>query len=68
MYFSCTSGVRWTKRSWVMRLGAMNEMASGTAWLSAFIKGWQSGKVQQYALYFFGGVMLLAVLFIYVLR
>ena len=48
--------------------GAMNEMASGTAWLSAFIKGWQSGKVQQYALYFFGGVMLLAVLFIYVLR
>lgn len=48
--------------------GAMNEMANGTAWLSAFIKGWQSGKVQQYALYFFGGVMLLAVLFIYVLR
>ena len=30
-----------------------------------FIKGIQSGKVQNYAIYFFGGIIALAVVFIY---
>ncbi len=46
--------------------GLMNGMATGTAWVSAKIKGIQSGKVQDYALYFFVGVGGLAVLFIYI--
>ncbi|MFM2358790.1 MAG: NADH-quinone oxidoreductase subunit [Bacteroidota bacterium] len=45
--------------------GSMNGIASFTGWFSAQIKGLQSGKIQQYLLYFFGGVMMLAVLFIY---
>jgi NADH-quinone oxidoreductase subunit L len=45
--------------------GGMNGLASVTAWVSAKIKGIQSGKVQDYALYFFVGVGGLAVLFIY---
>ncbi len=45
--------------------GLMNGLASATASVSAVIKGLQSGKVQAYALYFFGGVAALAVLFIY---
>lgn len=45
--------------------GAMNAIASITAGISSFIKGIQSGKVQSYALYFFGGVVTLAVVFIY---
>jgi hypothetical protein len=32
--------------------------------ISALIKGLQSGKVQNYAMYFFGGIAGLAVLFI----
>jgi len=43
----------------------MNLLASITAKISALIKGLQSGKVQSYALYFFGGIIGLAVLFIY---
>jgi NADH-quinone oxidoreductase subunit L len=45
--------------------GLMNGLAAVTAWVSAKIKGIQSGKVQDYALYFFAGIGGLAVLFIY---
>jgi NADH-quinone oxidoreductase subunit L len=45
--------------------GFMNLLAAITAKISALIKGLQSGKVQNYALYFFGGIACLAVLFIY---
>lgn len=45
--------------------GTMNGLASVTGSFSALIKGWQSGKVQHYVLYFFGGIAVLAVLFIY---
>ncbi|MBL7752403.1 MAG: NADH-quinone oxidoreductase subunit L, partial [Chitinophagaceae bacterium] len=45
--------------------GLMNGIAVTTAELSNAIKGIQSGRVQQYALYFFGGVLALAVLFIF---
>lgn len=45
--------------------GLMNGLASITASTAAIIKGVQSGKVQTYTLYFFGGVAGLAVLFIY---
>ena len=41
-------------------------IASTTAKISTAIKGLQSGKVQNYALYFFGGVLALSVLFIYI--
>ena len=46
--------------------GLMNGSATGTAWISTRIKGFQSGKVQDYALYFFAGIAGLAVLFIYI--
>ena len=46
--------------------GLMNGLAAVTAWVSAVIKGFQSGKVQDYALYFFVGIGGLAVLFIYI--
>jgi NADH-quinone oxidoreductase subunit L len=45
--------------------GFMNLLAAVTAKISAAIKGLQSGKVQNYALYFFGGIIGLAALFIY---
>jgi len=45
--------------------GFMNLLATITAKISELIKGLQSGKVQSYALYFFGGIAALAVLFIY---
>jgi NADH-quinone oxidoreductase subunit L len=48
--------------------GFMNALAISTAKISGLIKGLQSGKVQNYALYFFGGVIALAVLFIYILN
>jgi len=48
--------------------GFMNLLAAVTAKISALIKGWQSGKVQNYALYFFGGIAGLAVLFIWILK
>jgi NADH-quinone oxidoreductase subunit L len=48
--------------------GFVNAMASGTAKTSMLIKGFQSGKVQNYALYFFGGIVGLAVLFIYLMK
>jgi NADH-quinone oxidoreductase subunit L len=46
--------------------GLMNGLAAVTAWVSARIKRFQSGKVQDYALYFFLGIAGLAVLFIYI--
>jgi NADH-quinone oxidoreductase subunit L len=45
--------------------GFMNLLAVSTARTSELIKGVQSGRVQNYALYFFGGVAGLAILFIY---
>ncbi|MES1219137.1 MAG: NADH-quinone oxidoreductase subunit L [Bacteroidota bacterium] len=45
--------------------GLMNGIAAITAGISSFIKGFQSGKVQNYALYFFGGIVTLTVIFIY---
>jgi NADH-quinone oxidoreductase subunit L len=48
--------------------GAVNLAGTTTQKISAGIKKMQSGKVQQYAVYFLAGVILLAVLFIYVLK
>ena len=48
--------------------GFMNLVAITTGRTSALIKVWQSGKVQSYALWFFGGVAGLAVIFIYLWR
>jgi NADH-quinone oxidoreductase subunit L len=45
--------------------GLMNLLATVTAGISAGIKGIQSGRVQDYALYFFAGIAGLTVLFIY---
>jgi len=45
--------------------GLMNGVATATASVSGFIKGIQSGKVQSYAIYFFGGIVALAVVFLY---
>ncbi len=46
--------------------GTMNGIAWTTGKISAMIKGIQSGKVQGYALYFFGGIMVLAMIFLYI--
>lgn len=48
--------------------GLMNGIAAVTAKTSVLIKGMQSGKVQNYALYFFGGVAALLIMFIYFWR
>jgi len=45
--------------------GLMNGIANTTATVSGFIKGIQSGKVQNYAIYFFGGIVALAIVFLY---
>lgn len=45
--------------------GLVNATGNGTTGLSEKIKGLQSGKVQQYAVYFLAGVTGLAALFIY---
>lgn len=45
--------------------GLMNGIANTTASVSGLIKGIQSGKVQSYAIYFFGGIVALAVVFLY---
>lgn len=45
--------------------GFMNLLAGVTQGISVFIKGIQSGKVQGYAMYFFAGILGLAILFIY---
>jgi NADH-quinone oxidoreductase subunit L len=46
--------------------GMVNATGNSTQTISEKIKGLQSGKVQQYAIYFLAGVIGLAVLFIYV--
>jgi NADH-quinone oxidoreductase subunit L len=46
--------------------GFMQLLAKTTAKISEGIKGLQSGKVQNYAMYFFGGVAILSILFIYI--
>jgi NADH-quinone oxidoreductase subunit L len=48
--------------------GFMNGLATTTAKISGSIKGFQSGKVQNYTLYFLGGIIGLAVLFIYLMK
>lgn len=45
--------------------GMVNGAGNTTLFISEKIKGFQSGKVQQYAIYFLAGVIGLAVLFIY---
>jgi len=45
--------------------GLMNGIANTTAAISGFIKGIQSGNVQSYAIYFFGGIVALAIVFLY---
>lgn len=46
--------------------GLMNGIASTTGKISSLIKAVQSGKVQNYALYFFGGIAALIIVFIYI--
>ncbi|MBL7762442.1 MAG: NADH-quinone oxidoreductase subunit L [Chitinophagaceae bacterium] len=45
--------------------GIMNGIAGVTASISSAIKGIQSGKVQSYALYFFAGIIAMAIVFVY---
>jgi NADH-quinone oxidoreductase subunit L len=45
--------------------GTMNGIAWTTGRISVFIKGVQSGRVQSYALYFFGGIVVLVIVFLY---
>lgn len=45
--------------------GFMNLLARITLWFSYVIRFIQSGKIQSYTLYFFGGVFFLAIIFIY---
>ncbi|MCE2676477.1 MAG: NADH-quinone oxidoreductase subunit L [Sediminibacterium sp.] len=56
--------IAWADRNIVD--GFVMLIANTTAKISTAIKGLQSGKVQNYALYFFGGVIALSVLFIYI--
>ena len=48
--------------------GLMNLIASVTERISGMIKGFQSGNVQSYAVYFFAGVVGFALMFIYLWR
>lgn len=48
--------------------GSMDEIANLTLETSKAIKGLQSGKVQRYAMYFFGGIAFLIILFVYILK
>ncbi len=48
--------------------GFMNLLANITAKISEMIRGLQSGKLQNYAIYFFCGILGLAALFIYMLK
>jgi len=45
--------------------GTINGIAWTTAKVSVLIKGVQSGRVQSYALYFFGGIVVLVIVFLY---
>jgi NADH-quinone oxidoreductase subunit L len=46
--------------------GFVQSSATVTAKISSSIKGLQSGKIQSYTLYFFGGIIALSLLFIYI--
>ena len=46
--------------------GLVNFSGNATEFVSEKIKKMQSGKVQQYAIYFLGGVIVLAAVFIYI--
>jgi NADH-quinone oxidoreductase subunit L len=46
--------------------GFMLLLAKTTAIISERIKAFQSGRVQNYAMYFFGGIAILSILFIYI--
>ncbi len=48
--------------------GAMNGIAWTTGRISYLVKGIQSGRVQTYALYFFGGIVCLVIIFVYLLN
>ena len=48
--------------------GFMNLLATVTAKIAEFIRGLQSGKIQNYTLYFFAGIVGLALIFIYMRR
>ncbi|MBS1666529.1 MAG: NADH-quinone oxidoreductase subunit L [Bacteroidetes bacterium] len=48
--------------------GLMNGLAALTGKISELIKGLQSGKLQNYTLYFFGGALGLAIILIYFLQ
>jgi len=48
--------------------GTMNGIAWTTGKLSVLIKGVQSGRVQSYTLYFFGGIIVLVIVFLYLWR
>jgi NADH-quinone oxidoreductase subunit L len=43
----------------------MNGIAASTATISTLIKGVQSGKIQNYLLYFFSGLAVFLIIFIY---
>jgi NADH-quinone oxidoreductase subunit L len=45
--------------------GTMNGIAWTTGKIAVLIKGVQSGRVQSYALYFFGGIVCLVIIFLY---
>jgi NADH-quinone oxidoreductase subunit L len=45
--------------------GLMNGIAASTATISTLIKGVQSGKIQNYLLYFFSGLAVFLIIFIY---
>ena len=45
--------------------GTMNGIAWTTGKIAVLIKGAQSGRVQSYALYFFGGIVVLIIVFLY---
>ncbi len=47
--------------------GTMNGIGNGTVWVSEKIKGLQSGRVQDYAMFFVSGVVVIAMLFWYYL-
>ena len=45
--------------------GTVNGIAWTTGKISVLIKGMQSGRVQSYALFFFGGIICLVIIFLY---
>jgi NADH-quinone oxidoreductase subunit L len=54
--------------AWVDRRivdGFINGLARSTAWVSQQIRGLQSGRLQQYMMYFFAGLAVLAIVILY---